>query len=137
MKDRTVSLIMLASALIIPVAGVMYYFFAERSNMVLGLSAASFLVVVLGAYVYSGQLDMLAVENAMSEEEKAQLRTVSVARTSGGMISIATAVAFFGLLIACHFFAPEIAAVIWVSLFVAILLAMVIQLSRPKYRIAP
>ncbi len=137
MKDRTVSFIILASAVIIPVVGVMYYFFAEKSNMVIGLSVVSFFVVDLGAYVYSGYLDVLAGENTMSEDEKAELRTVSVARTSGGMISIATAVAFFGLVITYHILNPDIAIVVWVSLFVMVLLVMVVQLSRPKYRIAP
>ncbi len=137
MKDTTVSFIMLASAVIIPAVGVAYYFLEEESKMVLGLSVLSFLVVAFGAYVYSGRLDDLAGANTISDEEKAQLRTVSVARTSGGMIAIATAVAFFGLVVAYHFFDPGIAAVAGISLFVLILLAMIVQLSRPKYRIAP
>ncbi len=137
MKDRQVSFIILALAILLPAAGAAYYMLAEDSGMVLGLSVASFLVVALGAYVYSGHLDDLAVVNTMPEGEKAQLRTVSVARTSGAMISIATAVAFVGLVIAYHFYDPARAIVVWVSLFVMILLAMVVQLSRPKYRIAP
>lgn len=131
---KAVPLLMFVISMAMPVIGMVYFFTVDRSFMVLGMSFVSFIIMAIAAYVYAGNYEVLAGVDMMSEAERSELDLKAVSHTSGIMTYAAASVSFLAMVFVHWNYSHGLSILVWVILFAGILLLMVAELTRKKYR---